>query len=420
VEPVSEFDDLSRRFAPPEKPKRDRRIERVTLVAFLTIVVACIVGVIFQYNDAVDNFCSVLIFIAGPVFVIGLVYVGLRGWRRARAMNKTSRLDGPSGNIGKAVIGAEEMWLASSKRTGSFPQTTTGNGYEREPVQDLLRRIAMDLDAGRCPVGLIESARLPEAKKGYRTGPVDLLLDEIRTQNDEAASADPWQPLRVYSWVNNWSKVAWERGVPELNREQVSLLESQGTSLTTSGGAFVRCDLKLADQVVARMQRGGLTLCRADREIVYLERRVEPAQAPPALVDVCVGDIFYRYQSGPRPSRDAWGRKDVYELVDEAAGKVVLWRVGQHYPGYDSGLIVFPDRQWLRFPVMRAEWKGRRAVMTAVDQKGRRLVRYGSLKGRDIIHLNPSRDLDNALLATICLTVSWRGRCLTEGGGGGG
>jgi hypothetical protein len=130
-----------------------------------------------------------------------------------------------------------------------------------------------------------------------------------------------------------------------------------------------------------------------------------------------MADIFDRYHSDPRPPRSAWDRKDTYELVDEASGRVVLWRVGQHSDTYDDGLIVFPDRQWLRFPVMKGQFRERKAVMTAVDQSGHRLVRYRQRRAKSYFYVNPSRELDNALLATIRLTLGWMARYDSATGG---
>jgi hypothetical protein len=55
--------------------------------------------------------------------------------------------------------------------------------------------------------------------------------------------------------------------------------------------------------------------------------------------------------------------------------------------------------------------------MTAVDQTGRRLVRYRSDRRKYVVHVNPSREVDNAMLATICLTISWLGAYFATTGG---
>jgi hypothetical protein len=55
--------------------------------------------------------------------------------------------------------------------------------------------------------------------------------------------------------------------------------------------------------------------------------------------------------------------------------------------------------------------------MTALDQRGRRLVRYRTRPAKLYIYLNPSRELDNALLATIRLTLDWKARYDSATGG---
>ena len=59
-------------------------------------------------------------------------------------------------------------------------------GYDASQVDDLLRRIAVELDAGRPARPLIMSATFQLADVGYEVDAVDWFLDQLRCREDAA------------------------------------------------------------------------------------------------------------------------------------------------------------------------------------------------------------------------------------------
>jgi DivIVA domain-containing protein len=53
-------------------------------------------------------------------------------------------------------------------------------GYRPSDVDDLLKRVAHELDAGRSPVPLLESATFRAKIRGYHPADVDRFLDRLR------------------------------------------------------------------------------------------------------------------------------------------------------------------------------------------------------------------------------------------------
>lgn len=77
----------------------------------------------------------------------------------------------------------------------------SGTGYDVSGVDDLLVRVAAELDAGRPAGQLIENATFQQVKKGYDVDAVDWFLDQLILDPGHAeragTSADPWRDLPV-------------------------------------------------------------------------------------------------------------------------------------------------------------------------------------------------------------------------------
>ena len=73
--------------------------------------------------------------------------------------------------------------------------------YDASEVDDLLDRVAAELDAGRPAGPLIENATFQEKKEGYDVDAVDWFLDQLILHPGHAeragTSADPWRDLPV-------------------------------------------------------------------------------------------------------------------------------------------------------------------------------------------------------------------------------
>src|SRR5215472_13871842 len=105
--------------------------------------------------------------------------------------------------MGEAAVNGDEVRRLIFRRI---------SGYETAAVDDLLDRVATELDAGRPVAYLIEDARFPwqqlqlrgGLRGGYDPAAVDGVLSQLRRQDDPAARADPWRdlPIRRYDMAS--------------------------------------------------------------------------------------------------------------------------------------------------------------------------------------------------------------------------
>ena len=89
----------------------------------------------------------------------------------------------------------------------------SSDGYDAGQVDDLLRRVAVELDAGRPAGPLIAGAALTafphkmwRRSRRYEIGAVDWFLDQLLRREDASqarTSADPWRDLAV---VNHFTR----------------------------------------------------------------------------------------------------------------------------------------------------------------------------------------------------------------------
>jgi DivIVA domain-containing protein len=81
----------------------------------------------------------------------------------------------------------------------------TRGGYDAGQVDELLGRIAVDLDAGRPAGPLIANATFGEAMWGFDINAVDWFLDQLARSEDPVeptvTSADPWRDLAVVNYL---------------------------------------------------------------------------------------------------------------------------------------------------------------------------------------------------------------------------
>ena len=82
----------------------------------------------------------------------------------------------------------------------------SGSGHDASQVDDLLRRIAAELDAGRRVGPLIENATFRLGQPGYEIDAVDWFLHQLLHQEEDHSElagmgADPWRDLPVGNYV---------------------------------------------------------------------------------------------------------------------------------------------------------------------------------------------------------------------------
>jgi DivIVA domain-containing protein len=254
-----------------------------------------------------------------------------------------------------------------------------GNGgYDKPQVDDLLDRIAAELDAGRPAGPLIANATIKTRNSlhGYEVGAVDWFLKQLRTaEHSELAqmNADPWRHLAADVYYMRRIGNAPDPGALHIcgsSPEEYAdawhdFAREPGTRLSWVRTGVLRRELRTAEQQRIASSRGGWvadTLTAGGRTFTW--RRVTRSSWPGIADTISHEDP---YDPAAVSKRKA-GKKDPWlsQLRDET-GIPVLYTAGGPY-------IKFPGRRWLRFPVRGT--RRANAIMTAVDQAGNKIARY--------------------------------------------
>ena len=339
--------------------------------------------------------------------------------------------------------------------------------YDAGQVDDLLRRLAAELDADRPAGPLIASARFRirrSLRRGYDTEAVDWFLDQLRRREADpepgGTSTDAWRDLPVADYFTRPAMDGLGEGTGAASRREhgsgtwqdnKSLLQEckdawrdfgqqPGTHLRWAPTGTRRRELRTAEQqtiasasvrnhgnwvsgALAAVSAGGRTFTW--QQVIISER--------PDIADILgrsgqEGESE-RYaeqgagadgQSRRRPNHPMIVNPG--ELLDEM-GTPILYTSGWNYDLHAGAFVTFPDRRWLRFPVRGAQRKV--GIMTAVDQAGNKIVRYlfarKGFRAPVEITVHPDRQLTEELVLAIAVSVPWLGsyfRKVQSGGGG--
>jgi hypothetical protein len=326
-------------------------------------------------------------------------------------------------------------------------------GYDQRQVDDLLLRVAAELDARRPAGPLIENAafRIRTYRKRYDIDAVDWLLGQLSlpvacTELTEI-SAGPWRDLAV-------SQLASGEVSGDADRHR------HGRAGRQQGGEYFvqRCENAWRDfgQLPGTHLRWGKTgrglseLRNADRQTLASARyslfktTVSMGGKSFTFKAVSAGGIRINLPQGtaqPTPpgtgefyarvSRDAFGRYrenlsglipwqkgvKVEELADET-GAPALYTCGRNFDWRAHASVMFPDQRQLRFLVRGTERS--HAIMTAVDQAGHGVARYRiSGKATTEIAVNPGWKLTDELALAIAISAPWLDSYFERPGGGG-
>ena len=262
--------------------------------------------------------------------------------------------------------------------------------YDASQVNELLERIAAELDAGRPTRPLIANATFRMVRgpgRGYETYTVDWFLNQLRRQEDPSevarANADPWRELAAEPY-----DIHREPGDPAVRTAAPSPQEyadawrnfgqQPGTQLWWVRTRAMRRELRTADQqTVASFCYaatafgspsfvGNHTLSAGGR--TFTLKRVTRS-AWPGIAETISRDLPYApAHAGYTAGRD----RSLRQLLDKT-GTPILYRGGKHFERYAGSYIKFPGQRWLRFPVRGTQQAG--AIMTAVDQAGNKVAR---------------------------------------------
>jgi DivIVA domain-containing protein len=327
----------------------------------------------------------------------------------------------------------------------------TGDGYDAAQVDDLLRRVAVELDAGRPAGPLIAGATFPRRarSRGYDIGAVDWFLDQLRRREDASQarmSADPSRDLAV---VNHFTRsgpgdLAERTAAPSRQALRQYRTQDRKYLAEECAGAWhdlgqqpaphqrwvrtgtARRELRTADQTIAARHgwdiSANITISTGGRALT-LKRAT--ASSGPRIAEIAVRNAqdlnghFLRRTSLPRwfpgarriEASLAQGppQAPLRELVDEA-GIPIMYTSGLHLHEQAGACITFDEQRWLRFPVRGTQRTN--AIMTAVDQAGTKIARYRLIGGkhrwkRVEITVHAGQLLTDELVLAIALSAPW-------------
>jgi DivIVA domain-containing protein len=298
----------------------------------------------------------------------------------------------------------------------------TGNaGYRARDVDELLRRVVAELDAGR-PVGqLIKNATLrkPAWTRDvvYDVDAVDWFLGQFLLPSGQpelaGISDDPWRDLPV-GQLTLGERASFEKAWRDFG-------QLPGTSLWWGEAGRWLTELRTAEQRTLASVRPSLlsgylggTVSTGGRSFTYERRSV---------------------QDRTEPDPETWGRRSGtvrrwYRLVDGTGTPILHESYRGNFDMRAPACIKFPDQRWLRFLV-----RGRgpsNAIMTAVDQAGNRVARYrfidkdsaplrtavlGLSKPVEII-VHPAWKLTDELTLGLAISAKWLDSYFAHPGGG--
>ncbi len=309
-------------------------------------------------------------------------------------------------------------------------------GYDASEVDDLLDRVAAELDAGRPAGPLIEKATFPKKRKGYDVDAVDWFLDQLILQPGHAEragpSADPWRDLPVTQFTRG--RVSGLAGKPrhsqsyfaeECRKAWCDFGQQPGMSLTWGWSGhllpslwLLRYELRTAEQ---RTVASGDAF--AGRLRVGERRFNSPRHSPgswPGLAEAHAlswRDFVGHFAAGR--TRDQMCAPLDARHVDET-GMPVLYAVGSAFNHRACARIGSPDQPgWLRFLIRGTGIAN--AIMTAVDQAGNRIARCRRVAGRAGINKNleitihPDQKLTDELVLAIAMSAWWLGKYFETG-----
>jgi len=319
--------------------------------------------------------------------------------------------------------GARERWPSPAsdvpfmngdqlRDTWFWPPRYNVEGCDARPVEDLFRRVAAELDAGRPAGPLIETAALPRMRmrgRRYDIEAVGWLLGQFllppgrpgRTGSGE----DLWRDLPVTQLYPGREG----RFGPQCEKAWRDFGQLPGTRLWWGRAGMFRKALWTAEQqVLASVWRSSPEIVSAGGRDFIFTSRPRHHERPPRTWDA-VG----------APTTSAM---DLHQLVDESEVPILYTA---------DNFIMFPDRRWLRF-LVRGTRKAD-AIMTAVDQAGNRVARY-RIPGRGLrfgwetlvdlsksveIIVNPGWELTDELALALVISARWLQPYFYWHGGGG-
>jgi hypothetical protein len=339
---------------------------------------------------------------------------------------------------GDDVLATWFWWHAYNLRGDLFPwaERDFGGSYGVREVDDLVRRVAAELDAGHSPETLIRNATFPPGSGSarYEASAVDWFLEQFLATPNPSDRAGMRLDERPDLPVAN---LITRRGSDDLAERPGSLSrrdrrkrqaetrrylmedcarawrdfgELPGARLRWARVGLHRYELRTAEpQTIASARGIGVQRWTAGGR-TYTVEKLDTSRSP----DAVAGEI------AARARRDKIGHfaaapdeitstapEFAWALVDET-GTPLLYQSGRNFAYRQYARITFPDRRWLRFWVRGTS--RRDAIMTAVDQAGNKVIRYRRDAEQDHgtdIAVDPDQRLTEELVLAIAMSAPW-------------
>jgi DivIVA domain-containing protein len=298
---------------------------------------------------------------------------------------------------------------------------TFGKGmYDTSQVNDLLDRIATELDAGRPAGPLVTNATFQAARRGYDTKAVDWYLEQLRRRADPAEAdrmnADPWRDLPADPYCIRRKPGGPARRIAAPSKQECAdawrdFDRQPGTRLSWVRTGPLRRELRTADQQTMASSRDGLSTTLTAGGRTFTMKRVSRSSWPDIATTIGPAHSIEAVHMRKRQADNQTGKRpsSLKQLLDET-GIPILYRGGRHFSHAAGGYIKFPGQRWLRFPVRGT---GRsNAIMTAVDQAGNKVARYRLIRYRfrpyeTEITVHPDQRLIEELALAIAVSAPW-------------
>jgi hypothetical protein len=312
-------------------------------------------------------------------------------------------------------------------------------GYAAAEVDELLGQAAAELDAGRFPGPLIDTATFQRARSGprYDIDAVDWFLGQLPHRLGHAdragPGADPWRDLAVAQLTQRKASGPGMQPKPgnDLLRSECETAwrdfsQQPGTQLQYTRNPWSGVsELRTAEQQQPIASLKGASLMGGPmRTPVSLDGRIFTNKSPkisarrtvdawpPGIADLAASswrDYAGHFAAETMSSRYQRAVARTVRGFTDETGMPILYSHGSNFYRRAFARITFADQRWLRFLVRGTSRKN--AVMTAVDQAGNKVARYRDTRllpaGTVEITVHPDRQLIDELVLAVAISAPW-------------
>jgi hypothetical protein len=308
------------------------------------------------------------------------------------------------------------------RQTWFWPPRSGQSGYGAQEVDDLVNRVAAELDAGGAAGPLVEKATLSERKWGRRCDidAVDWLMGQFLLRpgsfGPAGISDDPWRGVPVaqlaadgvggpaprYTWITPSRRRSRANFARQCDRTWLDFDQLPGTRLWCG-----------------RLGKLKKTLCTEDQQLLASVRGAWKGEVVSVGGRNFTSTQLAKHKATPQKTWSSPPNRSWWTLMDEAETPVLYKGFWWNYDWRALSTILFPDQRWLRF-LVRGTWEPN-AVMTAVDQAGNNVARYRlnykdlrvgqeKLRGKPKlveIVVHPDWQLTDELALALVISAEW-------------